>query len=123
MRICLAMWALLFGVLPAAANQGANQPTITPLFTRVDESPAFYVECPNDTGRAVSSAADIWPWAPGRSRRDRELAIAPRPAGSLYGCCHHRLGRLIWKILHQGFDTKNVVRPPLKRRGKRGHAK
>ena len=82
MRIYLAMWALLFGVLPAAANQGAIQPTIAPLFTRVDESPAFYVECPNDTGRAVSSAADIWPWASGRLRIDGKVFIE---SGGLIG--------------------------------------
>ena len=40
------------------------------------------------------------------------------------GAIAHRLCRLIWKILPQGeFDTKNVVRPSRKRRGKRGRAK
>jgi hypothetical protein len=75
--IILATSALLFGVLPPGAVQNPSQPTITPLFTRVDESPAFYVECPNDTGRAVSSAEDIWPWAPGRLRIDgKEFVVS-----------------------------------------------
>jgi hypothetical protein len=67
--IALILWALMLGV-QAGPNQSTAQPSITPLFTRVDESPAFYVECRNDTGRAVSSSADIWPWAPSRLRID-----------------------------------------------------
>jgi transposase len=39
------------------------------------------------------------------------------------GAIAHRLCRLIWKILHQGFGTKNVVPPSAWRRRKCGRAR
>ena len=54
----------------ADSRTSLYKPTVTPFFSRVDKAPAFYVECRNNTGRAVSSAADTWPWAPGHLRID-----------------------------------------------------
>jgi hypothetical protein len=70
----LAM-SLSASLIAAGLNQPSARPQIMPLFSRADESPAFYVECRNDTGGPVSSAADLWPWAPGRLRVDGELFV------------------------------------------------
>ena len=43
--------------------QADRKPVIAPFFTRVDEAPAFFVECRNDTGRTLSSGADVWAFA------------------------------------------------------------
>src|SRR3954451_10806910 len=64
--------SLSISLMGAGAEQVPERPQITPFFSRVDESPAFYVECRNDTGGPVSSAAELWPWAPGRLRVDGE---------------------------------------------------
>ena len=71
----LVIWALSLSPLGAQAGQGPATPEIRPYFSRVDESPAFYVECRNNTGGAVSSAAEIWPWAPGRLRLDGNVLV------------------------------------------------
>ena len=47
----------------AAAAQPSEKPKITPFFSQVDQAPAFYVECRNDTGAPVSSAALRWAWS------------------------------------------------------------
>lgn len=68
MLLALATWMLSLSF--ALLDQVEGRPHIIPFFSRVDESPAFYVECRNDTGTPVSSASDRWPWAPGRLRVD-----------------------------------------------------
>jgi len=69
MLFAISVWILALSFAPQG-NQPGGRPDIAPLFTRVDESPAFYIECKNDTGAPVSSASDRWPWAPGRLRID-----------------------------------------------------
>jgi hypothetical protein len=68
MLIAIALWTLGWSI--PAGNQAEQRPRIIPFFTRVDEAPAFYVECKNDSGTAVSSSSDRWAWAPGRLRID-----------------------------------------------------
>lgn len=71
----LAIWVALLQSLPGGAAQAPARPEIAPYFSRVDESPAFFVQCRNDSGASVSSAADVWPWASGRLRIDGKLFI------------------------------------------------
>jgi hypothetical protein len=71
----LAMWVALLISSGVGVAQDPARPEIKPYFSRVDESPAFFVECRNDNGRAISSAATIWPWAPGRLRIDGKLFV------------------------------------------------
>ena len=59
----------------AAASQPTAGPEITPFFSRVADAPAFWVECRNDTGSAVSSGSAMWPLAPGRLRIDGEFFV------------------------------------------------
>lgn len=57
-------------------------PIVRPFFSGLDASPAFYVECRNDTGRAISSADNRWAWAPGQLEIDEELF---KPTGGAIG--------------------------------------
>jgi hypothetical protein len=41
--------------------QDSDKPRITPYFDRIDDGPAFFVECRNTGGEPVSSGADVWP--------------------------------------------------------------
>ena len=40
--------------------QESSKPQISPFFDRVDDGPAFLVDCRNATGTTISSGADIW---------------------------------------------------------------
>ena len=54
--------ALLLLVLIAQAQaQNASQPQVTAYFDRVDDGPAFFVECRNTTAKTLSSSAADWP--------------------------------------------------------------
>jgi len=60
-------WLLL---LQLSTNVPTSKPTLVPFFSRVDEAPAFFVECRNNTTTAIPSNSDVWPWASGRLRID-----------------------------------------------------
>src|SRR5580704_12037670 len=49
---------LLFGLNVVA--QDSSKPKISPFFDRIDDGPAFFVECRNTTGETVSSAHVMW---------------------------------------------------------------
>jgi hypothetical protein len=57
--LVLVLWALSLTVIEPQVQDTAK-PRITPFFSRANDSPAFYVECRNDTGSPVSSASSIW---------------------------------------------------------------
>ena len=38
----------------------SSKPTIHPFFDRIDDGPAFFVECRNTTGQTFTSAAHLW---------------------------------------------------------------
>lgn len=42
------------------ATRDSHRPRISAFFNRIDDGPAFLVECRNATGEDVSSSADIW---------------------------------------------------------------
>jgi hypothetical protein len=67
--LVLVVWALSLTVVDAHV-QDAAKPRITPFFSRTNDSPAFYVECRNETGSSVSSASAIWAWAANHLRID-----------------------------------------------------
>jgi hypothetical protein len=46
-----------------AMEQDSDKPRISPFFDRIDDGPAFFVECRNRGGEPVSSGADTWPTA------------------------------------------------------------
>jgi len=54
MRSIAAMFFLLGGSLFA---QQLSKPQISPFFDRLDDGPAFFVECRNTSGRTLSSGA------------------------------------------------------------------
>lgn len=63
---------LLLALLHLQA-QSISKPHIAPFFDRIDEGPAFFVECLN-TGRAkVSSASSLWPLGTGSIKVDENL--------------------------------------------------
>jgi hypothetical protein len=64
---------LLLLALSHLQAQSISKPSIAPFFDRIDEGPAFFVECLN-TGRAkVSSASSRWPLGTGSIRVDETL--------------------------------------------------
>jgi len=58
MKLATATLLLLFGANLIA--QDSSKPRISAFFDRVDDGPAFFVECRNTTGENVSSGAGIW---------------------------------------------------------------
>lgn len=57
MRSIAAFFVLLSGCLFA---QEASKPHISPFFDRVDDGPAFFIECRNNSGQTLSSGAKVW---------------------------------------------------------------
>src|SRR5215469_12179951 len=57
MRSIAATLFLLTGSLLA---QKPSKPQISPFFDRLDDGPAFFVECRNTSGQALSSGAVVW---------------------------------------------------------------
>jgi len=57
MRSIAAVFFLLGGCLFA---QGPSKPQISPFFDRVDDGPAFFIECRNTSGQTLSSGAKVW---------------------------------------------------------------
>jgi hypothetical protein len=43
-----------------AVAQDSSKPRISPFFDRIDDGPAFFVECRNTTGETVSSGHVMW---------------------------------------------------------------
>lgn len=78
--VSTSFWALALQILVGSA-QPAGLPQITPLFSRIENSPSFYVECTNQTGSPVLSNADMWPWVPSRLRIDGQ----PLPVAGYIG--------------------------------------
>jgi len=59
MKLTIAM-LLLLGTNVLARD---DKPLISPYFDRIDDGPAFFVECRNTSSHRISSGADIWAWA------------------------------------------------------------
>lgn len=57
MRSIVAMLVLFAGSLFA---QDAPKPQISAFFDRIDDGPAFFIECPNTSGEALSSCDERW---------------------------------------------------------------
>lgn len=70
MRILNTVLLLALSHLQA---QSISKPSITPFFDRIDEGPAFFVECLNTASAKVSSASSLWPLATGSIRVDGTL--------------------------------------------------
>ena len=58
MKSLAATLLLLFSLNVVA--QDSSKPKISPFFDRVDDGPAFFVDCRNASGRTLSSGAAIW---------------------------------------------------------------
>jgi hypothetical protein len=58
MKLTIATLLLLFGANLVA--QDSHKPRISPFFDRIDDGPAFFVECRNTSGEHVSSGAELW---------------------------------------------------------------
>jgi hypothetical protein len=58
MKLIIAALLLLLGANVMA--QDSDKPRISPFFDRIDDGPAFFVECRNTGGEHVSSGADVW---------------------------------------------------------------
>jgi hypothetical protein len=57
MRLLIPVLLLVTQVLA----QGPVKPTIKPFFDRIDDGPAFVIECKNTNSSSVSSGASLWP--------------------------------------------------------------
>jgi hypothetical protein len=57
MRSIAAIVFLLSGFLSA---QEPSKPQISPFFDRVDDGPAFFIECRNTSVQTLSSGAKVW---------------------------------------------------------------
>ena len=58
MKAVLAI--LLVTFITMAIAQDASKPKIAPFFDRVDDGPAFFVECRNTTGKKRSYPFSVW---------------------------------------------------------------
>jgi hypothetical protein len=58
MKLTMATLVLLLGANVVA--QVSDKPRISPFFDRIDEGPAFFVECRNTGGEHISSGANVW---------------------------------------------------------------
>ncbi len=52
--------SLLLLLSISVVAQDSSKPRISPFFDRIDDGPAFFVECRNTTGGTVSSAHVMW---------------------------------------------------------------
>jgi hypothetical protein len=76
MRAISALLLLLLLVFTHAYAENQSKPRIVPFFDRIDDGPAFFVDCRNTSGTKVSSAASIWPnWGTRTLRMDGSLII------------------------------------------------
>ena len=80
MRSATLLLLLLMGYAQA---KDSERPKVTAYFDRVDDGPAFFVECRNTTGKTLSSSTADWPgiW-PGTVRVDgvvppEEMILGP----------------------------------------------
>jgi hypothetical protein len=64
---------LLLLALSHLEAQSISKPRIAPYFDRIDDGPAFFVECMNTGDGAVSSASSVWPLGTGSIRIDGTL--------------------------------------------------
>jgi hypothetical protein len=71
MRSITATLFLLGGCLFA---QGPFKPQISPFFDRVDDGPAFFIQCRNPSGQTLSSGAKVW-----REAIRIDGAVVPEP--------------------------------------------
>jgi hypothetical protein len=78
MRIATIVFALLSLSYPALP--APPRPTIAPFFNRIDDGPAFFVECINATSENVSSGSPSWPSADRNIRVDGRILA---PSGGL----------------------------------------
>lgn len=58
MKLTVATLLLLFSTNPLARD--SQKPRISAFFDRIDDGPAFFVECRNTSGEPVSSGAGVW---------------------------------------------------------------
>lgn len=65
--------ALLLLALSHLDAQSISKPHIAPYFDRIDDGPAFFVECLNTGDGALSSASAVWPLGTGGIRIDGAL--------------------------------------------------
>jgi hypothetical protein len=56
----LAAATLLLLLASTLFAQDSNKPRISAFFDRIDEGPAFFVECRNTSSEDISSGASIW---------------------------------------------------------------
>ena len=54
-------------------SQSISKPHLTAFFDRIDDGPAFFVECLNTRNEKVSSASSVWPLRTGTVRVDGSL--------------------------------------------------
>src|SRR5262249_44898716 len=53
--------AVMFVLLSASLSaQQPSKPKISPFFDRIDDGPAFFIECRNTSGQTLSSGAKTW---------------------------------------------------------------
>jgi hypothetical protein len=71
MRSIAVIFFLLGGCLFA---QVPSKPQISPFFDRVDDGPAFFIECRNTSGQTLSSGAKVW-----REALRVDGAVVPEP--------------------------------------------
>jgi hypothetical protein len=60
MKLTIAMLLLLLGANLFARD---DKPRVSAYFDRIDDGPAFFVECRNTSSNRISSGADVWAWA------------------------------------------------------------
>ena len=58
MKLTIATLLLLFSTNLVALD--SQKPRISAFFDRIDDGPAFFLECRNTSGESVSSGADVW---------------------------------------------------------------
>jgi hypothetical protein len=54
-------------------SQNISKPHVAPFFDRIDDSPAFFVDCLNTSNEKVSSASSVWPIRTGSVRVDGSM--------------------------------------------------
>ena len=65
--------AVLLAALSHLQAQSQSKPRIAPFFDRIDDGPAFFLECVNTGNGPVSSASSVWPLGTGGMRIDGTL--------------------------------------------------
>jgi hypothetical protein len=69
--------AILFLFGSCLFAQGPSKPQISPFFDRLDDGPAFFVECLNTSGHTLSSGAIVW-----REALRIDSTVVPEPRWS-----------------------------------------